>query len=414
MGGKDVDDIDRLVQRFDPAQPDFELYAELRQACPVADLGGAWLLTRYDDVVAAARDDDAFASGPAFGYPGGMPEDEVAGGPTRTPMTIPIMLDPPVFWTYRRLLNPLFTPAKAREREPDIRQITTTLIDAFIERGDVDFHRELAMPLPAILTCRLLGVPEEEWQFFATPVHKMLHDREETAAGTPEPDPEVLALEWDLLFPTVQAMIEIAHQRRSDPRDDLLTALVHAEIDGRPLNDYEIGGIAILVVIGGVDTTTGVIGSALVHLGRHPEVRQRLIEYPSLIPSAVEEFLRVYSPVQMLPRICMSDAELGGQTIGAGSPLLLSWGAANRDPEVFPDPDEVVIDRAPNRHIAFGTGIHRCLGSNLARIEFQVALEETLRRTPDYVLREEGVLLQPNAQIYGYHRIEATFTPGAP
>ena len=404
---------EELVQQYDPASPDFDVYREMRSHCPVARTSHGWLLTRYEDVLHVAHDDDHFPTGPAIGYPSGIPEDELLNGPTRTPMSIPIMLDPPAFWKYRRLLTPQFSPAKAREREGDIRGIATTLVDAFIERGTVDLHADLAVPLPAILTCRLLGVPEEEWEFYATPVHYMLHQARPKGDNLPGGYDGGSALDWDLLFPVVEAMIAIAEKRRSNPQDDLLSFLATVEVDGEQLTPYEIGGIATLVVIGGVDTTTGVLGSAFVHMGRNPDVRQRLIDDPALIPLAVEEYLRAFSPVQRLPRMAAEPSTIGEAEVAAGDMVMLCWAAANRDPEQFPDPDEIHVDRHPNRHMAFGVGIHRCLGSNLARLEFQVALEEVLGRLPDYRLDEDRVHLQPNAQIYGYSEVGATFTPGS-
>jgi cytochrome P450 len=291
-----------------------------------------------------------------------------------------------------------------------IREIVTDLIDDFIETGSVDFITQLATPLPARLTCRVLGLPEEDWQFYVKPVQDMVHHRANSDAvrehlpAMPE--------DRDALWTFVSALLEVAEERRKEPKDDVLTMLVNAEINGRRLNRYEIGGIGELVLIGGFDTTAGAIGSILVHLGRDKDLRDGLASEPALVETAVEEFLRFYAPSQSLPRSAKTDCALGDQEIAPGDTIMLHFGAANRDAAQFDSPEEFIPDRNPNRHLTFGTGIHRCLGAYLAREDLKVMLEEVLRRVPDYELDAGGVKPLERSLIYGYGTARATFTPG--
>jgi cytochrome P450 len=207
-------------------------------------------------------------------------------------------------------------------------------------------------------------------------------------------------------------VLEIAEQRRVEPKDDLLTHLVQAEVDGEPLNPLQLLALMFTLIGGGIDTTANAIGSAIVHLGRDRELRQRLIENPSLMPHAVEEFFRMWPPFHALARYVKQDCEIGGQPIKAGERILFVLGAANRDENEFERAQTVDIDRQPNRHLTFGTGVHRCIGSNYARSELHIALTRLLARLPNYQLLEEGVELQTDiGMVYGYRSIRAELCP---
>jgi cytochrome P450 len=217
----------------------------------------------------------------------------------------------------------------------------------------------------------------------------------------------------DFYQENARAMLAVAAERRSEPRSDVLSALASAQLEGRALRDHEIFGIANLILVGGVETTTNAMGCAFVYLSRHPELRRRLIEQPGLLPGAIEEFLRVFAPVQGLARTAKRDCEIAGQRIRAGERVLLLWASANRDEAEFPAADQVIVDRHPNRHLTFGVGNHRCLGSNLARLEFRIALEQVLRRIPDFRVEEAGLRVQPDVgTTFGYAAIPVRFAPG--
>lgn len=404
--------VRRFVERFDhhdPAFADeeipFAVYAALRRERPVAWTdahGGFWVVSRYADVAQVARDDVTFSSARGITIPDPAPPVEGLPADQQLRM-IPINVDPPEFFAYRKLVDPLFSPARLPHQEPDVREIVGMLIDGFIGKGTCDLHEDFAKPLPGILTVRILGLPEADWRRYAEPFHAAIHSApQEGTTGV-----------RDFYLENARAMLGVAAQRRGEPRRDVLSALASAQLDGRPLRDLEIFGIANLILVGGVETTTNAMGSAFVYLSRHPELRQRLIEQPELLPGAVEEFLRVFAPVQGLSRTATRDCEIASQPIHKGDRVLLLWASANRDEAEFPAPEQVIVDRHPNRHLTFGVGNHRCLGSNLARLEFRIALQEVLRRLPDFRVEEAGLRVQPDVgTTFGYAAIPVRFTPG--
>ena len=427
-----------LAEQYNPARPEmaatpdrpFEVYDVLRQTCPVKWVdrhprvsggdGPGWVLTRHRDVADVLRDDEHFTSVGILG----TSEDEHV--PTeystlddvdlrtmaRMAQRVPMLLDPPEFVPYRRMLTPLFTPKRLAAREHDTRTLVNRLIDDFIAEGTCDFHEQLDKPLPGILTCQLLGLPSERWRSFADPIDEFVH-REGAAALV-----EVAQHYEDSPFarmqvPGMMAMLEIAEERRRAPRDDIISELVNLEIDGRPLGIYELGGALSILLSGGTETTTAALGSALVYLGRNPDVRSALIAEPSLIPLFAEEVLRCWPPIMTFFRIVKQPWSLDGHELRPGEVMYLVLAAANRDPHEFSDPHTFRHDRSPNRHSTFALGIHRCLGSTLARLELRVTLEEVLRRIPDYELIEDQVELLPHfPSAYGYRRIAATFPRG--
>jgi cytochrome P450 len=419
--------IRELAENFDindPAMSEhperlFEVFEVMRETCPVAHstpAGGqpSWALTGYDDCFRVFRNDEDFSSQLAGDadpvVTDNVPFDEVDRAElTRMSFHIPIAIDPPTFFMYRRFMNPLFSPQKAQEREPLVRTIAGELIAGFIGSGATDLHEQFARPLPARLTCRILGLPEERWEYFANPVDAIAHpdNPDELDMG----DPAQLAERgYQLMADFNYEILKIAEERRQDPRDDVLTYLVNATIDdGRPLSPYEIVGIATLILGGGVETTTSAIGSGLVYFGRNPEVRDQLIERPELIESAVEEVLRMWPPISSFGRRARNTVAVNGVEIPAGDTVLMMLGGANRDPRQFPSPDEFVLERSPNRHLTFTAGIHRCIGSNLARMQIKVAFQEILARLPHYELDESGVNFRTSTFGYGYRAIPVTF-----
>jgi cytochrome P450 len=203
---------------------------------------------------------------------------------------------------------------------------------------------------------------------------------------------------------------EEIHKRRTQPGDDFISELLDGDLDGEPVDDNHVASTCNLLLVAGIDTTWSSIGSALWHLATHPDDRRRLVAEPELLPTAVEELLRVYSPVTM-GRLAIEDVSIGGVTIPAGSRVLMNFPAANRDPEHFPEPDRVVLDRAVNRHVAFGIGIHRCAGSNLARMEMEVALEVFLERIPEFHLDDVTAVTWAGGQVRGPRTLPLAFAP---
>ncbi len=263
---------------------------------------------------------------------------------------------------------------------------------------------DFTSPVPAVLTMALIGLPLDDWRAYADLFHGTI------AYGRDDPR---FARAIAQLPSMLARLGEEAAARRDDPRDDLLTALVELEVDGRRLTDDEIQSVLWNLVGGGLDTTTSLTALALHHLDAHPDQRSRLAAEPDLVESATEEFLRYFSVNETLTRTVAQDTELAGQSLCRGDHLMLSWLSANRDPAVFDRPDEVVLDRATNPHLAFGVGPHRCIGMHMARTMFQVLLTEVLTRIPDYrVDRSATRFYAANPELNGIVTMPATFTPG--
>jgi|KBSSwiStaDraftv2_1062776.scaffolds.fasta_scaffold17936_1 cytochrome P450 len=398
-----------LVKDFDhhaPALADENVlpavHTILRERCPVHHTdahGGYWVVSRYSDVAEVARNTDVFSSAYGVTIPGARP---MPGVPANL---APPMMDPPEQTAIRKMLLPWFSPQSAKRREPAIQRLADDLIDAIVDKKVCDLATEFAEPLPTLFMLRLLGIPDELWESLAQIIQHVAHGLADEADG-----PNMIDLSsWG---PALGPVLEIAEQRRVEPKDDLLTHLVQAEVDGEPLNPLQLLALMFTLIGGGIDTTANAIGSAIVHLGRDRELRQRLIENPSLMPHAVEEFFRMWPPFHALARYVKQDCEIGGQPIKAGERILFVLGAANRDENEFERAQTVDIDRQPNRHLTFGTGVHRCIGSNYARSELHIALTRLLARLPNYQLLEEGVELQTDiGMVYGYRSIRAELCP---
>ncbi len=371
---------------------------ELRETCPVAyseNYGGFWILTSYADIKAVAGDDVRFSS--ANGLT--VPDKKNAGQ-----RSIPIEMDAPDFLAFRRILHPMLSPAAVDRMTPVIERFIHGAIDNFIETGSCDFVHDLAEPVPAMSTLYKLGLPVDRWKEISEPLHQVVFLRQEN----PERAGAIAKLGAiaDMLYETIAA-------RREAPRDDMISYLVGCTVDGRPVTDEEVKEMAYLTIQGGFDTTGSAIANALIHLDSDRDARQRLIDDPSLIGAATEEFLRFEAPQFALARTAMVDVEVGGKQIKAGDKLLLVWASGNRDAEAFDNPDELQLDRFPNRHMTFGLGAHRCLGSNLARRQIELTLNGVLRRLPDYEINLEAATRPETIGIvYGMFDLPATFSPG--
>jgi len=368
----------------------FPIWDDLRARCPVAHsdrYGGVWLPTRHEDVSAIAYDTDHFSSrGVVVAEVKPQAEPPIGGAP-------PITSDPPFHAFARRLLLPAFAPRPIQALEPVTRQLCRDLLDRIGDAAECDAAIDYAQDIPPAVIARMLGLPPEDDERFRGFIHDVLEsitDDEEAVMGKEEGLDSYLDR---------HIADHVEH-----PRDDLISYLLDVEIEGTRLSPEHVRGTVLLLLIAGIDTTWSAIGAALWHLATHADDRHRLAAEPELMGQAVEELLRAYAPVTMA-RIVAEDTELGGRRMAAGDWVLLPFPAANRDPEVFEDADRVVLDRAVNRHAAFGLGIHRCLGSNLARMELTVALEEWMARFPDFELAEPDAVTWSAGQVRGPRRL---------
>jgi cytochrome P450 len=313
------------------------------------------------------------------------------------PHAPPISSDPPFHGVARRLILPAFAPQAVAAHEPYTRELAHRLIDEFAGKGQCDGAVDYAQQIPPRVIAHLLGVDEGRADEFIEWVRGIL----ELGATDPE-----------LRIATAQKIFafwgEVVRQRRAEPGDDFISELLGGDLDGQPVDDEHAMAVCNLLLIAGIDTTWSSIGSALWHLATHPADRKRLVAEPELLPTAVEELLRVYAPVTM-GRLSTEDVTVNGVTIPEGSRVLMNFPAANRDPEHFPDPDTVVIDRAHNRHVAFGIGIHRCAGSNLARMEMMVALSVFLERIPEFQLDDNSPVTWCGGQVRGPRTLPLAF-----
>jgi cytochrome P450 len=388
---------------FDHHSPDiapdpYPAYAELRGRCPVAwseRHGGFWVLTDYASVYAASQDDDTFRSAPTIALP-----EQPYGI-----RNIPIDTDNPETEQLRKILLAAYSPGAVRKLEPELTALADELIDAFAGRGECDLVRDYAMPLPARIMLRVIGVDEDDWLWYVDRIHTIIHGMTGNVDAT-------ITAGFEMAGRIAE---HIAARRESKDFSGQLGALLTAEVNGEPLSDMDVISYVFLLFFGGLDTTTAALANALVVLDRDRELRRRLIEHPEKMATAVEEFLRFESPVQALGRTLSRDIELGGQRMRAGERALLVWASANRDPAAFPDPDRVDLDRNPNRHLAFGVGLHRCLGSNLGRAMFHVLLERLLARVPDYRVTEDPTphRYADAGIVFALHHLPASFTPGS-
>jgi cytochrome P450 len=404
MPGEPVSDWAHDYDIFDPdyvADP-FIVWDDLRGSCPIARSerwGGSWMPTTYADVMAIAHDVARFSSSDVGVINETAEVDDVkpisAGG---VPVLPPISVDPPLHTWTRRLMLPWFSHRRVESMEPITRELCRSLLDRVRDQGRADAAADYAQQIPVRIISLVLGIPEDMSDTFTGWVRDVLefaHDERRREAGS-----EAIGL----------YLYEQLQHRKLEPGDDLISELLHTEVEGAEITDEIVLGIAALTLIAGVDTTWSAIGSSLWHLATHPDHQRRLVAEPDLLPTATEELLRAYAPVTMA-RVVAEDVEIGGCPMHQGDKVLLNFPAANRDPAVFDRADEVVLDRQHNRHLAFGAGIHRCAGSNLARMEVQVAIEEWLRAIPEFRLADDAEVVWAGGQVRGPRRVPVVFTP---
>jgi cytochrome P450 len=356
---------------YDPHSPSlqaslYEVYKEMRDNQPIyRDPGGQfYAATRYEDVTAMLQDPETFANG-------GVSESKLL-------MPMIVYMDAPRHKAMRTLLARVFTPKRVASLEPFIRASTQRLLDESAKSSRCKFMHSFASQLPSIVICDLIGIPEERRRAFLSYTESMIETGPRTQS-IEEPAGKIYRE-----FETLLA------ERREDPREDLMSALLSAEVDGIKLGDQELLGFCFNLIIGGTDTTMNLIGNGAVLLAQHPEQRRALGDDSTLIPNAIEEMLRIEAPTQTLPRRTTRDVELHGVTIPAESRLLICYGAANHDERAFAAPDQFDITQQRVRHLAFGLGSHHCLGAALARLEARIAFEDLLTRHPNYVVHDAG------------------------
>lgn len=382
------------------ARDPFPPLSELQSKCPIAkssQWGGFWLLTGYDVAFEALHAPEVFSSRPTE-HGRGVPPVPGAGG------LVPIDYDSPELGMYRSFLLSALSPGSVREMQPLIREMTTDFIDQFVERGTADVAQELFTPLPAQLILRMLGLDPSRWAEWVSWVHGFVHDH--------TVDPEGAATKVMTMFTTIYQEIGSA---RAQPRPGLLGDLVVAECDGRALTDDELANMVFLLILGGMDTTAGLCGNSLLLIDAQPELRKQILADPSVLDQGTEEFLRYATPTLGLPRTVSKDTEFHGRQLKKGEQVFVMYAAANRDPNHFDDSETIDLSRKATRHMAFGLGVHRCLGSNLARAMFKIMISELLTRVPDLAVRRSEVVRYADASaVYAVRHLPITFTPGRP
>jgi cytochrome P450 len=384
---------------FDPeviADP-YPVYRELRDNAPVywSREASSWVLSRYDDVSAALTDPATYSSASGiFPTPPGVDMTELF-----LPMLI--MSDPPRHTQLRHLVSKAFTPRRIAGLETGIQTIVDDLLDQAPAAGTWDFVSGFAGPLPAIVIADMLGVPREDRDRFRTWSSTLIQSNPTRGEFGPGLDAAAALYEYFSAF---------LAERRAHPREDLMTALVHAEVDGQHLSEEELLGFCLLLLVAGHETTTNLLSNSAVLLAQHPESRQQLADNPDLAPAAVEELLRYDSPVQGLARTLTQDVVLHGQHLPQGDTVLLLFGSANRDDHAFPDADHFDISRHPERQVAFGRGIHFCLGASLARLEARFALQALLARHRVWNIDLDAAVRLRSGPIRGYFSLPMTTT----
>jgi len=393
-------DLDLRHEDFNDPDYLYEVYDVMRQSAPFTHqttpfLGaiaeGAWVATRYDECYEVLRDWEKFSSEPIG-----------ADGSPLMLGDIVIAMDPPRQQNFRKVLNPYFSPGRIKSLEPKVREVTDALIDEFIELGEGDLAH-VAWQQPGIVFFQfLLGFPVEDVPWYLETTDIAVNG--ETA--------DIRNGSMTNLYLRVRDEID---KRRNEPsRDDLVDVLLGAEIDGEKISFDDVVANVMLLVQAGLETTSSAMSTALYHLGTNVHDRDRLASEAGLMSTAIEEFIRYSGSVHGLHRSVAKDVEVGGHQFCPGQAVVVNYAAANRDEREFPEPDKCIIDRQANRHLGFGAGVHRCLGSNLARLEFRIGVEQVLKRLPDFVIPADAkVEFHGNSVTRGYRTLPAKFTAGA-
>ena len=380
-------------------QPVFKL---MRDDMPVMEVemgsGRGVLLTRKAEIDEALRHPEIFSS-----------NMDAVDLKNKRPM-IPLQIDPPDHKKFRKLLDPLFAPRKMALLDDEVSALVNHLIDGFIDRGEVDFAKEFSIPFPSQVFLTLLGLPLDELDRFLVMKDGII--RPDHVTGKPYGSQAVHDYQQKVADSVYDYFEEVLDQREVERRSDLLSHFLDAEVEGDRLSREDILDICFLFLIAGLDTVTATLDCMFSFLAQHPEHRRQIVESPEVIPNAIEELLRWETPVMGVARVAVEETELGGCPVHAGDAVMIMLGSANTDETEFPDANQVSFNREVNRHIAFGGGIHRCLGSNLARLELRVALREWHKRIPEYEV-EPGHTLVYTPSIRSIEHFPMRFTASA-
>jgi pimeloyl-[acyl-carrier protein] synthase len=405
-------DLSSLPVEFNPFLPEFRenpypFYHRLRSVDPVhwSDIAGRWVLTRYGDCVAVLRDATRFSADPNTwsGFPDFVAAQGGPGPLMEMQTNWMLMKDPPDHTRLRMLVTKAFTPRVAEGMRPRVQAIVDNLLDDVQAAGHMDLIANLAFPLPTIVICEMLGVPVEDREQFKG------WTRDLARSLDPIVTPEIIAAADQATVAFADYFRSLVATRRKNPQNDLLSGLIAAEERGDHLTEDELLATAILLLGAGHETTMNLIGNGTLALLCNPDQLTKLQHDPTLMPSAVEEFLRYDGSVQMTARTALTDVEIGGKTIPKGVQAIIILGAANRDPAQFLDPDRLDITRPDNRHIVFSYGIHHCLGAPLARVEGQVTINTLLRRMPNLRLTGEPLEWRETVTLRGLKALPVTF-----
>jgi len=400
-----IDGLDLLAGTWGRHVP-HDQFDRLRAEAPVAwhpepDDTGFWAVTRYADVVAVSRDSATYSSelGGAF-----IPtQDELALASLR--LTI-LMMDPPKHHRYRRLVSRGFTPRMIGKLVDEIDRRAARVVDSVCEKGEVEFVEEIAAQVPVQMICEMIGLEQENWPRMFELSNQLIGSRDDP--DYQGEDPQVAAMEVYALCD------EVAADRRANPRDDLMTALVQAEVDGEQLTEAELNLFFITLIVAGNETTRNLINHSLLALVEHPDQAQRLRDDPSLWDTATEEMLRWGSSIHNFRRTATRDTELRGVPIAEGDKVVIYYASANRDEDVFPDNHTFDVGRTPNEHVTFGGGgEHYCLGASLARAEIKATMRQVVERLPDIELAGPAARLHSDF-VNGIKTMPVRFTPTAP
>jgi cytochrome P450 len=394
---------------FDHNAPEFGAdmragWRALLEKCPVArseQHGGFWVLTRYADVSAAARDDATFSSAR---HPAGSELASTMIPQIPTPPLPPFEMDPPESQPLRRFLNRLMTVTNTEKvMLPLLDEVSDFCLDQVVERGECDLVEDVLGPIAALFTLIWLGMPTDDWQRFVRLQHN--------AVSYPHDAPEFAEAVADYSWQS-QMIQDTIRARRQQSTADVISYLLAQELDGHPVTDELVTQIVGLLIAGGTHTLTSLTGQSLHYLASQPRLRAKLLHDEELLDSAAEEFLRYFTPAPALARTVMRDVTVGGRKLKAGDRALMSWAAANQDPAEFPDPDRLDVCRRPNRHLSFGVGTHRCVGSHLGRRGAQLIIQRVLQRMPDYTIDPADARPNPvQALNSGWSSLPCRFTP---
>jgi cytochrome P450 len=370
-------------------------YADLRRRCPVAHTdrwGGFWALMKYKDIVAVASDSDGFITS----VQNLVPASPRSGVPRR-----PLQVDPPEHAHFRRAMNSYFEEERVAHLEPALRQVAVRYLEPLLTKGGGDAVKEYAQHLPIRMLCAFLGVPEEDATFIQKRSTRYVYaiSQDDHAAA------KTLSGELDEY---ARRLVAARQAAPLDPAQDIVSGLLVSQINNQPIEDEVIAGFVRGLIVAGDRSTANGIASSILHLARHAGLQEQLRREPLLIPAAVEEFIRLYAPSHATARTATHETRLGGRTIRTGEVVAMVFLAGNRDPEIFPEPDQCILERKPNRHLGFGHGVHKCAGQSLARMQLRVAVEELLAHTTGFEL--DGPVDQSTWPEYGPRSLPLRFT----